>query len=237
MSEITAIIMAGGKGTRLSALAPNLPKCLLPIGRGETLLTRLMNQLGEAGVAQKVVCCSLENREAIHEGFGRHEAAAIACENARFGPIPALAEAINAIPAPWYLMCLGDVFFEKALPDLRAEWACCLLTGSTQITGSGFIAAKKELVQSISYQSIAAADGQQIHRWTGAFLFPREIACGLLKSFQGYQHAPFEKWIAAVLDSGAVCGWRDVGEFVNVNAPADYEQLLKSAHANLPASH
>ena len=40
-----AIILAAGKGSRLSKYTTNVPKALLPIKYGETIIERMVNQL------------------------------------------------------------------------------------------------------------------------------------------------------------------------------------------------
>jgi choline kinase len=48
------IILAAGRGARLNGMAPDMPKCLTPLG-GETLLSRNIRLLREAGVRDIVV--------------------------------------------------------------------------------------------------------------------------------------------------------------------------------------
>ncbi|TMA56208.1 MAG: nucleotidyltransferase, partial [Deltaproteobacteria bacterium] len=51
---MTAIILAAGVGKRLLAASGGRPKCLVEIG-GKSLLVRLIDNLGEAGVRDAVV--------------------------------------------------------------------------------------------------------------------------------------------------------------------------------------
>lgn len=55
VSDITAVLLCGGKGTRLRPVTDHLPKTLVPIG-GRPLLAHLMKQLSDGGISNFVVC-------------------------------------------------------------------------------------------------------------------------------------------------------------------------------------
>jgi len=60
-TNIKAVLLAAGTGTRLRPLTDKIPKCLLPIG-GQSLLERWFEKLREAGVSQVLV-----NTHWLHE--------------------------------------------------------------------------------------------------------------------------------------------------------------------------
>lgn len=60
-----AVILAAGSGERLAPITQNLPKALLPIG-SETILHRLLRQMGQAGVEDMIVVIGYQG-EAIRE--------------------------------------------------------------------------------------------------------------------------------------------------------------------------
>ena len=65
---LTAVIMAGGYGTRLKPLTEKAPKPMLPIGN-QLLLERIINQLREAGI-RRVHLATHYKKEMISGHFG-----------------------------------------------------------------------------------------------------------------------------------------------------------------------
>ncbi|MDP1808993.1 MAG: nucleotidyltransferase family protein [Actinomycetota bacterium] len=65
---LTAVVMAGGFGTRLRPLTDDLPKPMLPVG-DKPLLQLIIEQLHEAGI-NKVNLTTHYKREVIEEHFG-----------------------------------------------------------------------------------------------------------------------------------------------------------------------
>jgi NDP-sugar pyrophosphorylase family protein len=55
MSDLTAIILCGGKGERLKPFTDNLPKALVPL-HGKPLLYHLMNYLAQSGISRFLLC-------------------------------------------------------------------------------------------------------------------------------------------------------------------------------------
>jgi NDP-sugar pyrophosphorylase family protein len=55
ISELTAILLCGGKGERLKPFTETLPKALVPLN-GEPLLAHLLRYLSSAGISRFVIC-------------------------------------------------------------------------------------------------------------------------------------------------------------------------------------
>src|SRR5579872_7487644 len=55
MSDLTAVILCGGKGERLKPFTDHLPKALVPL-RDKPLLYHLMNYLSQSGISRFVLC-------------------------------------------------------------------------------------------------------------------------------------------------------------------------------------
>jgi NDP-sugar pyrophosphorylase family protein len=253
--DVGAVVMAGGAGTRLGPLGRALPKCLLPLGDGQNLLSRLLGQLQAAGVRQVTLCCSPGNHSRIRaelESFNTARAdladavlSAVACPDCSLGPLPALAEALTHSTGRWRLLCLADIYFATDpfsgfMGELSRRGGKaidgCLLTGSDQMagngngSGSGAVFSKGSIVQSVSYhvsESMAGAATAQ-RRWSGAFFFRESLVRDLIAHRFDYRHAPLENWVQGSIERGAVCSWMDVGEFVNVNSEEDYAFLTRS---------
>ena len=68
VSDLTAILLCGGKGERLRPFTETLPKALVPLN-GEPLLAHLLRYLSSAGVTRVVVCVGYK-AEAIESFLG-----------------------------------------------------------------------------------------------------------------------------------------------------------------------
>ena len=214
----SAIIMAGGKGTRF---AGDVPKCLAPLGDGSTLLGRLIQQLEDARVEEMIVCCSPENVRAIAQYVGER-AEAVACADCAFGPLPALTEALKASSGRTKRLCLADIFFEKG-PFRELKNGTLAIGQDGSDVGSGWVVRDGSTVDVISYLPTPGADA----RWTGTFLFDERVAEHLFERAHCYSKKPFEAWISDLIASGNVLEWLDAGAFVNVNSAADYARVVQ----------
>ena len=65
---VTAVVMAGGQGTRLRPLTENLPKPMLPVGE-KPLMEIIISQLSKAGI-KRVNLTTHFKSELIHDHFG-----------------------------------------------------------------------------------------------------------------------------------------------------------------------
>lgn len=70
VSEVVeaAVILVGGRGTRLGSLTDTLPKAMLPLA-GRPLLAYLLDALRRAGVERAILACGYR-AEAIRDAFG-----------------------------------------------------------------------------------------------------------------------------------------------------------------------
>ena len=55
LASATAVVLAGGLGTRLRSILPNQPKVLAPVG-GRPFLSYLLDQIGAAGMRRAILC-------------------------------------------------------------------------------------------------------------------------------------------------------------------------------------
>ena len=222
--EVAAVIMAGGKSSRLGGLGQAGSKCLLGLPDDQTLLSRLVSQLRMAQIGKTVVCCSSENFSAIDSflhahraraGIPKAEVEAAVCDNCSVGPRPALAEALGKVRAPWYLLCLADVVFAtppfvKALGHLsKRKVDGLLISGADQMgcdgAGSGFVDCEQRTVRAISYRPFGSRDLTvgRYRRWSGSFFFREELLLKHGNDLLKHRAAPFENWIQELLEQGA----------------------------------
>lgn len=136
---MTAIVLAAGVGKRLLAVSGGRPKCLLEIG-GKTLLQRLLEALGAAGVTDAIVVVGFGEADVRAAVAGAPAGIRVRCiANPRFeeGAILSLWAAREALDGPVLVMD-ADVLCP---PSLVARLVasphrnCFLLDTSVEPTG------------------------------------------------------------------------------------------------------
>jgi D-glycero-alpha-D-manno-heptose 1-phosphate guanylyltransferase len=117
-----AVVLAGGLGTRLRSVVPDLPKPMAPVA-GRPFLEILLSSLARQGVARVVL--SVGHRAAqIVEHFGAaYDGLEIdyAVEDSPLGTGGAVRLALSRCRSEPVLVLNGDTFLELDLPAL---WAC-----------------------------------------------------------------------------------------------------------------
>jgi len=135
----SAIILAGGLGTRLRAAVPDLPKPMAPINGRPFLEHQLDYWIGQ-GVEHFVLSVGYRY-ETITSHFGNSYRGAemrYAIEQTALGTGGGLLQALQTLNADRQVLLLnGDTYFEVKLPELRAfhqatsaDWAFALFRTS-----------------------------------------------------------------------------------------------------------
>ncbi|MGD0799817.1 MAG: HAD-IIIA family hydrolase [Terracidiphilus sp.] len=116
-----AVILAGGKGSRLSELSQGLPKPLVPVN-GKALLEHQLELLARHGVEQVTVLCGY-GAAAIHDfcGDGSRWGLSLKCidESAPLGTAGAVIAALDQLPSE-FLVLYGDTMLNVDLPRFYA---------------------------------------------------------------------------------------------------------------------
>jgi len=114
-----AIILAGGLGTRLRSVVPDLPKAMAPIG-GQPLLRYLLQYL-EANGIRRVVLAVGYRHEAIRGFFGSAHGGlrlVYSVEEEPLGTGGALLQALPSIEDPYAFVLNGDTFLRLDYRDM-----------------------------------------------------------------------------------------------------------------------
>jgi D-glycero-alpha-D-manno-heptose 1-phosphate guanylyltransferase len=118
---IDAIILCGGKGSRLSIVWDG-PKCLAPV-HGRPFISRLVNQLHRSGFKRAVLCVGYKSADV--EDFLGDEWGDLMIdysrESAPLGTGGALAKAAGMVDGP-ALVLNGDSYLDHPLDRLTWEW-------------------------------------------------------------------------------------------------------------------
>lgn len=118
----TAIILAGGLGTRLRSVVPDLPKPMAPVA-GKPFLAHQMDFWVGQGVRRFILAVGYRH-EAIQHHFGSsHRGASIeySVESAPLGTGGALLQAASRVDDERALLLNGDTWFDVPLPALAAR--------------------------------------------------------------------------------------------------------------------
>ena len=119
-ADISAVVMAGGLGTRLRPLTEDLPKPMLPVG-GQPLIEIIVEQLGKAGI-QDLVITTYYKTEKITKHFGDGAAFGVRIKYVTEGYPLGTAGALGLMQAPkqTQLVINGDILTRV---DFRAVLA------------------------------------------------------------------------------------------------------------------
>lgn len=118
VSELTAILLCGGKGERLRPFTENLPKALVPLN-GEPLLGHLLRYLSSAGITRVIVCVGYK-AEAIQSFLGERPDLAPGAICVDSGGASMTDRILDALPhvRGRALVCYGDTLANVDLSEL-----------------------------------------------------------------------------------------------------------------------
>ena len=111
---VTAIVLAGGLGTRLLASVPHLPKALAPI-RGIPFLKLLLNQLEASNIVKEIILALGHKAEAIRTFIDTYHSPIpikLSVEPTPLGTGGALIQALPLASSSPLLVLNGDTYFD-----------------------------------------------------------------------------------------------------------------------------
>ena len=116
LSTLTALILAGGLGTRLRSVAPDGPKALAPV-QGRPFLEYQVDWLRRQGIRRIVLCLGYASQAIVDhfgDGAGFGVEISVSVEPEPLGTAGALALARDGITAT-VLAMNGDTFYQDEL--------------------------------------------------------------------------------------------------------------------------
>jgi D-glycero-alpha-D-manno-heptose 1-phosphate guanylyltransferase len=225
--EITALILAGGQGTRLRGVLPGMPKVLAPVC-GRPFLSYLLDQLQDAGV-REVVLCTGYRADQILAAFGtRYQDLELrySDESRPLGTAGALRLALSQVEAERFLVLNGDSYIQCPL-DKFHRWhlehessfpGSLLLTWTEDASRFGTVEVDHRGV----IRSFREKRGLPEAGWinTGVYLFRRP----LLESIRpdrntSLEREMFPRWIARGLG-----GFTTRAPFIDIGTPESFAQ-------------
>lgn len=233
---VTAIILAGGLGTRLRSAVPDLPKPMAPLD-GRPFLEHQMDYWIGQGVRRFILSVGYKH-ELIEKHFGtsyRSAEVTYAVEAAPLGTGGGLLLALDRAPAsgPW-LVLNGDTFFDVNLAELRrfheAKQAQITLSLFPVESNTRYTGVEIDEEQRITRLK-AASDGRRQFINGGVSLLGESALFGL--PYRVGDRASFESDILerALQVGKRLYGYSSRGKFIDIGVPEDYARaadLLKS---------
>jgi NDP-sugar pyrophosphorylase family protein len=225
MFDVPAMILAGGLGTRLSRVLPDMPKVLAPIA-GRPFLAYLLDALADAGI-QEAILCTGYRADSVERAFGaRYRGISLrySRETQPLGTGGALRQAMGMTSADTLLALNGDSFvaydFQAFLAwHQESNFAASLVLtqvpdcsrfGTVDVTPQGVI------------RSFAEKTGRAEAGWIngGVYLVSRPLLSSLPQERTlSIERDVFPSWLSVGLG-----GYRSSGAFLDIGTPESLAQ-------------
>ena len=221
-----AIILAGGLGTRLRPVVPDVPKCLAPVG-GRPFIAYLTDHFQRAGIRRFIFALGYKH-DAFEEFLRGHfpdGGYIVSLEEEPLGTGGAIRQACSLANEETVLILNGDTFYRIELEALagfhREKDADCSLCLKS--------------LENFDRFSIVGLDNDQRVRYFGEKQYYRE---GLINGGVYALHRSrflredlplkfsFERdYLGKMLDTRRIYGMRQDHYFIDIGIPADYERV------------
>jgi D-glycero-alpha-D-manno-heptose 1-phosphate guanylyltransferase len=224
-----AIILAGGKGTRLRAEVPDLPKPLAPVN-GRPFLEHQMSYWIGQGVDRFILSVGYMAERIIETIRDRYCDATVdyAFEDQPLGTGGAVLFAMRRLSANEpFLIVNGDTFFDLPLSDLRRfhhDRNSSLTLGLFR-TDDTHRYMGVSLDQDERLIALVAPD-QRGEVWAngGVYMVSPGVLDGVAERFKGEVSLEVEIIPTLLGSKSAMYGFRHQGRFIDIGVPADYRR-------------
>jgi len=239
-SDMEAVVLAGGRGTRLRKAVPGLPKSLAPIGK-QPFLSYLLGWLRAQGVTETILAVG-HRRKAIVNHYTRHQPHGMrlrySVETAPLGTGGALRNLRSLLGGEEFLVLNGDSIFDVDLRQMlsfhrrhRSEATLALASPPEAGRYGSVLLDARSRIKAFVEKQAAPADGD------GPAGYPRWISGGLyIMTKAVFRHIPrrqevsLEKDVFPRLIGQPFYGFPWEGYFIDIGVPEDYRR----ASAELP---
>ena len=228
LKHTEAIILAGGFGTRLRTVLPDLPKCMAPV-HGRPFIEAMLQYLWEQGIEHIILSLGYRHQVVVEYVQKHHPDRNISfvIEEEPLGTGGAISLALNAANDAAVFILNGDTFFHANLHALeqfhRLHKADCSLV-------------VKYMEDAARSGTVAFNDAQRVT----AFQEKRDGARGwinggvYLLNRDHYPARQFPKkysfehdYLSAKLQDFRICAQEQDAYFIDIGIPADYERAQR----------
>jgi len=215
MSELTAILLCGGKGRRLRPFTDTLPKSLVSIN-GKPLIYHLMRQLGGMGISHFIVCVGYKG-EAIEKfvNENREPKWNVKCINSGDVSITdRITDAQNYFSGQG-IICYGDTLANVNLTDLRKDHQ-----------KNGGLATITVYPYHSPFGIVAFDNSERVSEFIEKPQLPYWMNIGFLLCEQGafefiQPRSDFLEFLTAMAKAGVLYAHKHPGEHLTVNTEKD----------------
>ncbi len=239
--SVTAVILAGGLGTRLRQVVSDRPKVLAEV-HGRPFLTHLLERLADSGT-KRVVLCTGHMGDQIEAAFGnsyRGMSLAYSKEATPLGTGGALRLALPLITSHCALVMNGDSLCAVNLSTLWARHQMLGLEGTVVLVKSSetgrYGKVKVDAAgKVISFEEKISSNGSG---WinAGVYLLNRRLIEGIPYGTScSLERDMFSSWVQQGLH-----GYKSTGPFLDIGTPESYglaEAFLMHRHWRRQATH
>jgi len=229
MERISAIILAGGLGTRLREVVTDVPKPLAPVG-GQPFLDILLEQLATSGCISHVVLAIGHLAEKVVATYqGRTEfgfSIGFSIEQELLGTGGAINLALAKTVSPLVLALNGDSYVDVDLQSLIA---------AHQAHGGAMTMVLRQVADANRYGSVTIDASNRVVSFAekspaqlgglinaGVYLFRRELFAGLSE----HQVISLERDLFPKFLAEGVYGFVSNGRFIDIGIPETYAQAF-----------
>ena len=223
LSQVTALILAGGLGTRLRSRVADRPKVLAPV-LGKPFLSYLLDRLQISGI-QKVILCIGYLGEQIQETYGssyQNIELYYSQETSLLGTGGALRLALPLISTPTVLILNGDSFYDANLNDFY-QWHLAQTSNAsltlTQVPDTARYG-RVQLNESSQITHFEEKGNTSGLGWinAGIYLVDRHLLTQIPENqVVSLERELFPNWIETGL-----YGYRTQGQFIDIGTPESY---------------
>jgi histidinol-phosphate phosphatase family protein len=218
----SALILAGGLGTRLRPAVPELPKALAPIA-GRPFVGYLLEYLASQGI-RRVALCTGYMHAAVVEAIGMRYAGidvVYSREESPLGTAGAVRRALPLVQTGLALVLNGDSFCEVDLAAMserhRASRASATLLLTRQARGRAFGSVDIGPVgEVIRFGEKVGEEAQFIN--AGVYLLAR----GVIEAIDPHAASSLERDVFPALVGSGLFGFPGEGRFIDIGTPETY---------------
>lgn len=229
MAVTTAIILAGGLGTRLRSAVPDLPKPMAPVA-GEPFLAHQMRRWAGQGITRFVLSVGYRH-EAISNHFGDRFCGATveyAVEPQPMGTGGGLLLAAQRCGSDAQVLLLnGDTWFDVDLAELaataarhRADWTFSLFRHDDAARYMGVGIDDSGRITALRDPAAPWANG-------GVYLFRPLALRRLAQAIDAPVSLENDLFPRAFASGQGFAGLRSDGRFIDIGVPADYHRAAE----------
>jgi len=224
-----AVVLAGGRGTRLSGVVGDRPKPMAPIG-DKPFLSYLLTCLSDSGIDDVLLFTGYEGHQ-IEDYYGHGDALGLQLsylqEETLLGTGGALLNAWDQLPDE-FLVINGDTFFDieydLLLTHVESHSAMIVLRFSEDVNRYGMIDLEGDRITQFVEKGQLPLDRVDGFINGGIYYFEKQA---LEAFYDTWDHTPLsieQDVFPALIQQNRLSGLPLGGKFIDIGIPADYSR-------------